>query len=56
MYQIFTSQISKAKEENVAKLVGLGGGALTLRTNKEITSILHYELDEFLIAGNVVDL
>lgn len=30
--------------------------SFTLNTNKEITGILHYELDEFLMVRNAVDL
>lgn len=30
--------------------------SFTLNTNKEITGVLHYELDEFLMVRNAVDL
>jgi len=30
--------------------------SFTLNTNKEITGILHYELDEYLMVRNAVDL
>lgn len=30
--------------------------SFTLTTNKEITGVLHYELDEFLMVRNAADL